>query len=186
MTWAFCLWVFVVLGVPMSLKDQFLKAGLVDKKKAKQLEAEKKRQEFDDKKGKKKSSLIEKERDENAWLKEQRDKADRLNAERNLARIEKEKSERLYQLMIGNQITAIRGNRSYFFFDEHKKIHRLKVTPEIARDLAFGKMGICRLFGAEEFFIVPRKAAETVAALSPDKVLVLYPPMRELPDDFMF
>jgi uncharacterized protein YaiL (DUF2058 family) len=122
----------------MSLKDQFLKAGLVDKKKAKQLEAEKKRQEFDEKKGKKKSSLIEKDRDENAWLK------------------------------------------------EHKKIHRLKVSPEIARDLAFGKMGICRLFGEEEFFIVPRKAAETVAALSPDKVLVLYPPMRELPDDFMF
>ncbi len=170
----------------MSLKDQLLKAGLVDKKKLKKAESELRRQSYDENKGKTRSILAEGPREESQILKEKRERVDALNAEINQRRLYKEKQERLYQIIDRNQIRYKKGNISYFFFDHDKKIHRLKVYPEVVRDLTFGTLGICKVFDDDaDYYLVSRKIAESILDFYPEKVLTLPSLMQEYPEDYM-
>ncbi|USD20270.1 DUF2058 domain-containing protein [Microbulbifer variabilis] len=141
-----------------SLQDQLLQAGLVDKKKAKQIGKEKRKQQ----KVAKKSSQPQVDETKLAAQQARADKAARdraLNAERDAAAQQKAIAAQIKQL-VNNNRQPYSGETAYnFTFD--KKIKTIYVS-EILRDhLIAGRLVI--VAQGEQFELVPRVIADKIA-----------------------
>ncbi|WP_444889801.1 DUF2058 domain-containing protein [Microbulbifer sp. DLAB2-AA] len=141
-----------------SLQDQLLQAGLVDKKKAKHIGKEKRKQQ----KVAKKSSQPQVDETKLAAQQARADKAARdraLNAERDAAAQQKAIAAQIKQL-VNNNRQPYSGETAYnFTFD--KKIKTIYVS-EILRDhLIAGRLVI--VAQGEQFELVPRVIADKIA-----------------------
>jgi len=151
-----------------SLKDQLLNAGLVDKKKAKQLKQElrkeaKVRQKgqtpLDDSKEQVKRNLLEKtERDR------------QLNKQQHEVVEKKAIKAQISQLIKMNRIKRERGDIAYQFTDG-TRIKKIYVTEQLQKDLVNGRLAIAKL--GNDFELLPSAAAEKIRQRDPQIIVLL-------------
>ena len=175
-----------------SLQDQFLKVGLVDKKKHAQTKKEKHAQ--------KKSSSSD-QKDEIASMakqalaqKKQRDK--QLNKKKIAQREAKEATAKARQLIETHKIPMETGDITYNF-KHGKTIKKLNLTKNGVESLVQGRVGIVKIAG--EYQLVPADIIYKIRELNPNFVVLLNTPSSkkgkneddpyaeyEVPDDLMW
>ena len=151
-----------------SLKDQLLNAGLVDKKKAKQLKQElrkeaKVRQKgqtpLDDNKEQVKRNLVEKAERDRQLNKQQQEVVERKAIQAQIS-----------QLITMNRIKRESGDIAYQFTDG-TRIKKIYVTEQLQNDLVNGRLAIAKL--GNEFELLPSSAAEKIRQRDPQVIVLL-------------
>ena len=151
-----------------SLKDQLLNAGLVDKKKAKQLKQElrkeaKVRQKgqtpLDDNKEQVKRNLVEKAERDRQLNKQQQEVVERKAIQAQIS-----------QLITMNRIKRESGDIAYQFTDG-TRIKKIYVTEQLQKDLVNGRLAIAKL--GNEFELLPSSAAEKIRQRDPQVIVLL-------------
>lgn len=160
-----------------SLQDQLLKAGLVDKKAAKQASKDKRKQQ----KVAKKSAQPQVDETKQAVEKARAEKAARdraLNAERDAIAQQKAIAAQIKQMVDTNKQSKGDGDIAYNFTFE-KKIKKIYVSAAVQAHLIAGRLVIVGL--EERFEVVPKVIAEKIQERDPNMVVVA--PKQETPDD---
>ena len=142
-----------------SLQDQFLKAGLVDKTKAKLANQDKSKQ----KKVERRTGTQTVDEVRLAALETQRKNAERareLNAQRDAAATQKAIVAQIAQLVQKNRQSKGAGDIAYNFTRD-KKVERLYVSAAVQAHLMAGRLVIVCQAGATE--LVPRIIADKIA-----------------------
>ena len=139
-----------------SLKDQLLKAGLADAKKARQADHAKRQQAKQVARGEAQdpAQAVRQAREAQA----ERDRA--LNAERQAQQRHKEIAAQIRQLIEAHRVDR-RGAEQSFQFVDGKKIHKIYVSALMADQLARGMLAVVRL--GDGFEVVPTAIADKVA-----------------------
>lgn len=142
-----------------SLQEQFLKAGLVDKNKAKQANQEKTKQ----KKVERRTGTQSVDEARLAALETQRKNAERareLNAQRDAAANEKAIAAQITQMVQKNRQSKGNGDIAYNF-THNNKIERFYVSAAVQAHLVAGRLVIIRQGDSTE--LVPRVIADKIA-----------------------
>lgn len=142
-----------------SLQDQFLKAGLIDKNKAKQATQEKSKQ----KKVELRTGTQSVNEARLAALETQRQNAERareLNAQRDAAAAQKAIVAQIAQMVQQNRQSKGNGDIAYNF-THGTKIERIYVSAAVQAHLMAGRLVIVCMNGATE--LVPRVIADKIA-----------------------
>ena len=142
-----------------SLQEQFLKAGLVDKKKVKQANQEKSTQ----KKMERRTGAQTVDEIRLAALETQRKNAERareLNAQRDAAARQKAIMAQILQMVQVNRQKKGAGDIAYNF-THNNKIERIHVSAEVQSHLVAGRLVIVCLGGVAE--LVPKVIADKIA-----------------------
>lgn len=147
----------------MSLKDQLMKAGLADAKKARRAEHEK-RVQAKQPDADSAQALAQKALNEKA----ERDRE--LNRARDAELARKALAAQVRQLIEAHRIDRKGGDVSYQFTDQ-RKIKKLYVTPAQQDQLARGQIAIVRLGDGHE--LVPTIVAEKIRSRDEAAVVVL-------------
>ena len=176
-----------------SLKDQLLQSGLVDKKKAKQLQQEHRKEV----KGRQKGQVHIDENKEQV-RRAQLEKAER---DRQLNKVQQGEAEKkavkaqIIQLITMNRITRDHGDVAYQFKDG-TKIKKLYITPKIQKELINGRLAIAKL--GNDYELLPTAAAQKISQRDAETIVVLnqYAPVEveeddpyadyQIPDDLMW
>ena len=176
-----------------SLHDQLLQSGLVDKKKAKQLKQEQRKEA----RGRQKGQVHTDETREKARVAQQ-EKAER---DRLLNKAQQEEAEKkaikaqIIQLITLNRVRRERGDVAYQFADG-TRIKKIYVTQQTHTDLINGRLAIVRL--DNDFELVSAVTAQKIAQRDQQVVVVLnqYEPAAadeddpyaayQIPDDLMW
>jgi len=143
----------------VSLADQLLKAGLVDKKKATQAHQQKVKQ----KKEERRSGVESVDEAREAALELQRKNAERArehNAQRDAAAQQKAIAAQIAQLVQQNRQGKGNGDIAYNF-THGTKIERIHVSAQVQQHLQAGRLAIVCLGGA--FELVPAVIADKIA-----------------------
>jgi hypothetical protein len=160
-----------------SLQDQLLKAGLVDARKAKQLESEQRKQ------GRQQRAAAS-QRDRAAAEQAQAEKAERdreLNRRREEEARRRALSAEIDDLVRAHQVPSGQGELAYNFADG-RLVKRVYVTDAQRRQLAGGQLAIVR--HGPGYALVPAEIAGKVRERDAARVVVLNAPQaREDPDD---
>lgn len=162
-----------------SLQEQLLKAGLADKKKAKDINKQKRKE----KNVARRSNDVQvdevKAAAEAARLqKAEKDRA--LNAERDALAQEKAIAAQIRQLIVTNRQPKKGGELAYNF-THGKKIKKIYVTDELQKHLIAGRLVIAML--DEQAEIVPRVIGEKIAERNADLVIMPSKTTEVLEDD---
>lgn len=165
-----------------SLKDQLLKAGIVDEKKAKQATQQKKKQAKKAKQARKsgvavddndQQDRLEKER----LAKQERDKA--LNKQRDEERAQKARLAEVRQLVERHSVALSESAEVAYNFVHDTKVKRIYVTEQQQKELVRGQLAIAIM--EESYRLVPDKAAERIEMRLPELVIRITP--EEEPDE---
>lgn len=143
----------------VSLQDQLLKAGLVNKTKVKLANQDKSKQQ----KEQRRSGVQSVDEGKLAAQEAQRKQAERaraLNAERDAAAQQKAIHAQIVQMVQQNRQPAGKGDIAYNYTFQNK-IERLYVSPEVQGHLIAGRLVIVVLDGVTE--LVPRVIADKIA-----------------------
>lgn len=143
----------------VSLQEQLLKAGLVDKKKVKQANYEKSRQ----KKVELRSGTQSVDEAKLAAIETQRKNAERareLNAQRDAAAKQKAVMAQIVQIVEKNRQSKGSGDIAYNF-TYNNKVERIYVSAAVQSHLTAGHLAIVCLGGTAE--LVPRVVADKIA-----------------------
>ena len=150
-----------------SLQEQFLKAGLIDKKKVKQANQEKAQQ----KKVERRTGTQSVDEVRLAVLETQRKNAERareLNAQRDAAAARKAIAAQIAQTVQQNRQSKGAGDIPYNFTHDNK-IKRVYVSAEVRAHLVAGHLVIVCQGGTTE--LVPRVIADKIAERDPSLVV---------------
>lgn len=153
------------------LRDQLLKAGLVDKRQKQQADASARRTRRKKRKKKGKGADLEESRQRNAFearLSAEAEKHRQLERARQLEQERRELERRVDQLAGAAAVRESRpGRRRWCFVTRENRIRWLDVGATIAWQLELGNLAIVERPGNrdEPFAIVPRQTAERIAAL---------------------
>lgn len=150
-----------------SLQEQLLKAGMVDAKKAKNIEKEKRKKAKQQPKGK---VLLDKNKE--LAKQAQLDKVQKDRERNKQLQAESEKKAihaQVVQLITLNTIDRSRGETPYHFTDE-KKVKKLYIDDTLQKQLSNGQLGIAKL--EDDYALVPRKVAEKIQERE-SKVIIL-------------
>ncbi|WP_395011442.1 DUF2058 domain-containing protein [Undibacterium sp.] len=142
-----------------SLQDQFLKAGLVDKNKAKKLHQDKTQQ----KKIERRTGSESVDEARIAALEVQRKNAERareLNAQRDAAAAQKAVFAQIVQMVQTNRQSKGVGDIAYYY-THGTKIDKIYVSAEVQKHLIAGRLVIVCLDGKTE--LIPRVIADKIA-----------------------
>lgn len=151
-----------------SLKDQLLNAGLIDKKKAKQLKQELRKEAkvrkkgqvpLDDNKEQVKRNLVEKAERDRQLNKQQQEVVERKAIQAQIS-----------QLIKMNRIKRESGDIAYQFTDG-TRIKKIYVTEQLQNDLVNGRLAIAKL--GNEFELLPSSAAEKIRQRDPQVIVLL-------------
>jgi uncharacterized protein YaiL (DUF2058 family) len=163
----------------MSLRDQLLKAGLVNEKQAKQAGKQKQKQV----RLEKKNQLEKDDSQRQAALQAQ---AEKLARDQELNRQQQEKAEQkaraaqIKQLIESSRLPKLTTEDYYNFVDE-KKVKRLSVNALMRDKLSRGSLAIVRHGGGYE--VIPRDAALRIQERDPRRVVLLNTPTEAADDD---
>ena len=177
----------------LSLRDQLLKAGLVNEKQAKQASKEKQKKQRLEQKG-----HIEK--DESQKLAAQQAMAEKAARDQELNRQQQEKVEQkaraaqIKQLIEVSRLPKLTTEDYYNFVDD-KKVKRLPVNTMVRNKLSNGWLAIVRHGGGYE--IIPREAALKIQERDASRIVLLNTHVEEpdaddpyaayqIPDDLMW
>ena len=176
-----------------SLQEQFLKAGLVDKKKVKQVNQEKSTQ----KKSERRTGVQAVDEVRLAALETQRQNAERareLNAQRDAAARQKAIMAQIVQMVQQNRQPRGNGDVAYNY-THGTTIQKIHVSAEVQAHLVAGRLAIVSL--GERAELVPRVIAEKIAERDPSLVVRVNKPAAtvdaddpyaayQVPDDLMW
>ncbi|WP_339487360.1 DUF2058 domain-containing protein [Pseudomonas sp. EL_65y_Pfl2_R95] len=177
----------------LSLRDQLLKAGLVNEKQAKQAGKQKQKQQRLEHKG-------QVEKDNSQQQAAQQAKAEKVARDQELNRQQQEKAEQkaktaqVKQLIEASRLPKMTTEDYYNFVDD-KKVKRLPVNDLMRNKLSSGSLAIVRHGGGYE--VIPREAALKIQERDPRRVLLLNTPTEapdaddpyaayQVPDDLMW
>ena len=178
----------------VSLQEQLLKAGLVDKKKVKLVNQDKSKQ----KKIERRTGQESVNESREAALEMQRKNAERareLNAQRDAAAAEKAVKAQIAQLVEQNRQPRAKSGKGdiAYNFTHGSKIERIYVSEQVRQHLVAGRLVIVFLKGNYE--LVPKVIGEKIAERDPDSVIQVKQASNEvdaddpyadfkIPDDF--
>jgi len=156
----------------MSLRDQLLKKGLVDKKQVKKAKHE---QHVNRKKnkGKKAPQTHEANEARQAQLAQQELNKEQ-NLQRNAQKLKKENQTQVKQLIKSNKLDLKKNCNDPYYFKIEKKIKKIYVNEDLSKKLSNGFLAIVSL--NDLFEIVPAKIAEQILARDPDAMVILHKP----------
>ena len=177
----------------LSLRDQLLKAGLVNEKQAKQVGKEKQKQKRLEHKG-------QVEKDESQQLAARQAMAEKAARDQELNRQQQEKAEQkaraaqIKQLIEHSRLPKLTTEDYYNFVDD-KKVKRLPVNTLVRNKLSNGWLAIVRHGGGYE--IIPREAALKIQERDASRIVLLNTHVEEpdaddpyaayqIPDDLMW
>jgi uncharacterized protein YaiL (DUF2058 family) len=146
----------------MSFEKELLKAGLINKKKAREIQHQKR---VDQKTGKAEQSAQEREqiRLQQKAEEKQREEEQRSKAE------EKTRKERIRHLALANKVASF-GNIRYYFVARNQRILYLEIFPEMVQNLSQGKHAIVEVLDSSP------KNMSSFPKLSQKKYETLIPP----------
>ena len=153
----------------LSLRDQLLKAGLVNEKQAKQAGKQKQKQQRLEKKG-------QIEVDDSQQQAALQAKAEKVARDQGLNRQQQEKAEQkaraaqIKQLIEVSRLPKLTTEDYYNFVDD-KKVKRLSVNKLMRDKLSSGSLAIVQHGGGYE--VIPREAALKIQERDPRRVLLL-------------
>lgn len=151
-----------------SLHDQLLKAGLVDEKKAKKIQKDKKKQAKLQRKTK--VETVDETKVQVKQAREQKKQRDRqLNEQLKEAEQQKAVDAQIKQLIEVNRISRGSGDIDYNFTD-NKKIKKILVDSTMLEQLSRGNLAIVSLEGRYE--VVPAGVADKIKQRDPVRVIV--------------
>ncbi|MGX5218623.1 MULTISPECIES: DUF2058 domain-containing protein [Pseudomonas] len=177
----------------LSLRDQLLKAGLVNEKQAKQATKQKQKQQRMEHKG-------QVEKDNSQQLAAEQARAEKLARDQELNRQQQEKAEQkakaaqVKQLIEASRLPKL-TTEDYYNFADDKKVKRLPVNDLVRNKLSSGSLAIVRHGGGYE--VIPREAALKIQERDPRRVVLLNTPTEapdaddpyaayQVPDDLMW
>jgi uncharacterized protein YaiL (DUF2058 family) len=140
-----------------SLQDQLLKAGIVDKKKAKDIKKEQRKQAKQQPKGS--VQVDEAKEAAKRTLAEKVERDRQVNKQLQAEAEKKAIHAQIIQLVSLNRIDRRQGDVAYQFTDQ-KKIKKIYLTAALQEQLVKGKIAIVKL--AEQFDLVPAPVAEKI------------------------
>ncbi|MGE6791982.1 hypothetical protein SAMN05216206_0052 [Pseudomonas guineae] len=177
----------------LSLRDQMLKAGLVNEKQAKQVGKEKQKKQRLEQKG-----HIEK--DESQKLAAQQAMAEKAARDQELNRQQQQKVEQKARTAQVKQLIEVSRlpkltTEDYYNFVDDKKVKRLSVNALMRNKLSSGSLAIVRHGGGYE--VIPREAALKIQERDAQRVVLLNTPTEapdaddpyaayQVPDDLMW
>ena len=142
-----------------SLQEQMLKAGLVDAKKAKQNQKDKRKAAKVQKKTK--QEVVDETKLQAQKVREEKAAKDReLNAQRQ-AEVERKAIAAQIKQLIEMNVQSKGGGDIAYNFTDGKQIKKLYVTAELQRLLTRGRLAIVKL--GESYELVPTPVAEKIA-----------------------
>ncbi|MGF7242621.1 uncharacterized protein YaiL (DUF2058 family) [Pseudomonas oryzihabitans] len=153
----------------MSLRDQLLKAGLVNEKQAKQAVKQKQKQTRMEHRG-------QTEKDRSQELAVQQAQAEKLAKDQELNRAQEDKKKhkaeqaQIKQLIETSRLPKL-STEDYYNFVDDKKVKRLSVNVMMRDKLSKGSLAIVRYEGRYE--VVPRATAERIQERDPKRVVLL-------------
>jgi len=151
----------------VSLQEQLLKAGLVDKKKVKVVNQTKAAQQ----KVERRTGVQSVSESKEAALEAQRQQAERaraLNAERDAAAAARAVEAQIAQMVQKNRQSKGNGDIAYNF-TLGTKIERIHVSAAVRDHLVGGRLAIVAM--GSTFELVPRTIAEKIAERAPERVV---------------
>ncbi|MVW75294.1 DUF2058 domain-containing protein [Pseudomonas xionganensis] len=177
----------------LSLRDQLLKAGLVNEKQAKQVGKQQQKQKRLEHKG-------QVEKDESQKLAALQAMAEKAARDQELNRQQQEKAEQkaraaqVKQLIEHSRLPKLTSEDYYNFVDD-KKVKRLAVNNLMRDKLSRGSLAIVRHAGGYE--VIPREAALKIQERDPRRIVLLNTPTEaaeaddpyaayQIPDDLMW
>ena len=176
-----------------SLQDQLLQSGLVDKKKAKQLKQEHRKEARSRQKG---HVIVDENKEQARRAQLEKVERDRqLNKEQQAEAEKRAIQAQIIQLITLNRIVREKGDVAYQFKDG-TVIKKLYVTAKIQQELINGRLAIAKL--GDGYELLPASAAEKIAQRDAKVILVLnqYAPTEvdeddpyadyQIPDDLMW
>ncbi len=146
----------------LSLREQLLKAGLVDEQQVQKAEAQQRRAQFAAPRGRRKPQGPS--RQEIAAQKAAAEKAARdaeLNRRKQAKLERRARYAEIRQLVAAHQIARVE-TEDFYNFQHGTEIHRVAVTPELRARLVAGELAIVRCEG--RFAFVPAAIGEQVGA----------------------
>ena len=166
----------------VSLADQLLKAGLVDKKKVKQVNQDKSKQH----KIELRTGAETKNESREAALEMQRKNAERareLNAQRDAAATQKAIVAQIVQMVQQNKQPKTKNGKDDvpYNFTFGTRIERLYVSPQVQQHLVAGRLVIVGINGS--FELVPRVIAEKIAERDASLVVQVKKTVQETDED---
>ncbi|MGV8917462.1 MAG: DUF2058 domain-containing protein [Pseudomonas sp.] len=177
----------------ISLRDQLLKAGLVNQKQAKQVSKDKQKEQRLAHKG-------QVEIDDSQKRAAQEAAAEKVKRDQELNRLQQEKVEQkartaqIKQLIEVSRLPKLTTEDYYNFVDD-KKVKRISVNSLMRNKLSNGSLAIVHHGGSYE--VIPREAALKIQERDPRRVVLLNAPTEEsdaddpyaaykVPDDLMW
>ncbi|MFK8049563.1 MAG: DUF2058 domain-containing protein [Halioglobus sp.] len=151
-----------------SLQDQLLKAGVVDKKKAKEIKKEQRKQAKQQPKG---HAQVDEAKEQARLAREKKSENDRqINKELQAQAEKKAIQAQIVQLINVNKINRSGGDIAHQFTDG-KKIKKLYITAELQQQLIKGQIAITRL--GENYELVPAPVAEKIQQRNESAIVLL-------------
>jgi uncharacterized protein YaiL (DUF2058 family) len=153
-----------------SLKDQLLKAGLIDQKQAKQADKEKRKQDNQARRtGQSEQNGVKEAAQAARSAKADRDRE--LNRQRDEEAQHKALQAQIRQLIENHRQSKEAGPASVEYnFTHSGRIKKIRVSPRVQRQIVLGHLVIVSL--GEIYELVPRVVAEKIAQRDPASVLV--------------
>ena len=153
-----------------SLQDQLLKAGLIDKKTAKQAGKEKRKEQRVARRDKNAVDTAKEARDQAVAEKQARDRE--LNQQRNEAQQQKAIAAQIKQLISNHRQKKHNGGAEIeYHFTDNKVIKKMRVCPLVNRQLVNGQLAIVK--SNESYELVPRVVADKIAQRDTSFVIAL-------------
>jgi uncharacterized protein len=153
-----------------SLQDQLLKAGLIDPKKAKQADKEKRKEQRVARRDKTSVDTVKLEREAALAEKQERDRE--LNRQRDEALQQKAIVAQIKQLIANHkQSKRSPGEEVEYHFTDKQKIKKMRVGPLINRQILNGQLAIVK--ADDTYELVPRIVADKIAQRDRSFIIVL-------------
>lgn len=178
----------------LSLRDQLLKAGLVNQKQVKQVSKDKQKQKRLENKGQVEIDDTQKRIAQEAMAKKAR-RDQELNRQQQEKVEEKARAAQVKQLIEATRLPKLTTEDYYNFVDD-KKVKRLSVNNLMRSKLSNGSLAIVQHGGGYE--VIPREAALKVQERAPQRIVMLNVATEEvdsaedpyaaykIPDDLMW
>lgn len=177
----------------LSLRDQLLKAGLVNQKQAKQVSKEKQKEQRLVHKGQAQADDTQKRAAQEAMAEKAR-RDQELNRQQQEKVEQKARAAQVKQLIEVSRLPKLTTEDYYNFVDD-KKVKRISVNALVRNKLSSGSLAIVHHGGGYE--IIPREAALKIQERDPRRVVLLNTPTEapdaddpyaayQVPDDLMW
>ncbi|RRV06934.1 DUF2058 domain-containing protein [Pseudomonas sp. v388] len=177
----------------ISLRDQLLKAGLVNQKQAKQVSKEKQKEQRLVHKGQAQADDSQKRAAQEAMAEKAR-RDQELNRQQQEKVEQKARAAQIKQLIEVSRLPKLTTEDYYNFVDD-KKVKRISVNALVRNKLSSGSLAIVHHGGGYE--IIPREAALKIQERDPRRIVLLNTPTEapdaddpyaayQVPDDLMW